>query len=103
MSLTLAILAILATWRASSALAEEDGPGDPGIFVLYRAKVSSRGPRWIRKGVSCVWCTSPWIGLLVAVYLTITGGLSLQELPIAWLGFSGGAILVHTILQGLLK
>lgn len=103
MSATLAILAVLTTWRISSALAEEEGPGDPGLFILHRTKIARYAPKWVGKGVSCVWCTSFWIGLLVAAYLVITGFLSLQELPIAWLGFSGGAILVHTTLQGLLK
>lgn len=53
------LVQFLATWRLTSLLTYEDGPG--GIFHIARA-VSHRygGP------LDCFWCSSVWAGALVA-------------------------------------
>lgn len=97
------ILAILATWRISSMLAEEEGPGFPGLYVRYRTFVSRGRPHWVRKGVSCVWCTSFWIGLFITCFLVGVGEAPWFLFPIWWMGLSGGAITLHSTLQAALK
>lgn len=84
-------------------LAEEEGPGNPGLYVRYRAFVAKGKPHWVRKGVSCVWCTSFWVGLAITCFLLWAGEAPLVLFPIWWMGLSAGAITLHSMLQAALK
>jgi hypothetical protein len=79
------LLLSLATWRISSLLVCEDGPGD--AFKRLRAAVC-RSP-FLSGLLSCVWCCSVWVGCgLSLVFVTgdiaerLTIGLSLSAAAI---------------------
>ncbi len=66
------ILLSLATWRITSLLTEEDGPGD--IFIKLRAVLKPIGV------LECFWCASVWVGW--AISFDFIKGLALSALAI---------------------
>lgn len=81
----------LATWRVSHMLVKEDGPLD--IFARIRA---SLGKRQKKRGglfdlMSCVSCTSMYIGALAALWLAG----SVVEIIMYTLAFSAFTALVE--------
>ncbi len=95
-------LATLAVWRLSSLLAEEEGPAFRGMGVFIWIRFHITGRLLGMKGAACVWCMSIWVALLVGVYVCGVGMAPWVQLPLWWLGLSGGSIVVHTTLQGVL-
>jgi len=79
---------ILATWRVTHLVVEEDGPWD----VLRRIRGLLGGIGAARL-VSCFLCASVWIALPVALLL-VRGW---RDLVIAVAAFSAGAILLQRI------
>lgn len=69
------ILAILAVWRATKLLKDEDGPYE--IFGLIRdragVKYNQRNIAYSRRETGkmflCFWCLSVWVGLVAALLL----------------------------------
>lgn len=69
------ILVALATWRISSLLVKEDGPGE--IFEKIRVKAGVRYDEYSRPyassvlaGIlSCIWCCSVWVSFLTGIML----------------------------------
>jgi len=67
------LISSLAVWRISSLLVREDGPWD--VFaklrnisgVKYNEYSVSYGTNLISSILSCVWCTSVWVGFFVAL------------------------------------
>lgn len=63
----------LATWRTSSLLAEESWPWDVGdklrraIGVRYDEESFPYGKNELARQVMCVWCITPWVGLVWTV------------------------------------
>jgi hypothetical protein len=86
--LTRFVLAVLATWRVTHLLANEDGPAD----VVFRVR------RWLGDGfvgslMDCFNCTSVWIAAPLALFVStnpLTWALS-------WLALSGGACLLERL------
>ena len=72
MNLAIVIIGGLAVWRASHAIVKETGPAM--IFTRFRAFLASK--QKMQGGffdlVSCVACTSLWIGLLTALWVATT-------------------------------
>lgn len=62
------VVAGLATWRISHALVKEKGPLD--MFARLRARLgrSQKRSGGLFDLISCVYCTSVWIALFVALY-----------------------------------
>lgn len=64
----------LATWRASSLLAREEGPFDVLTRLRHCLGVRSDedsisyGTNCLSKGLLCVWCSSVWFAALGALY-----------------------------------
>ena len=99
-------LMILATWRISSLLADEDGPLD--IFLKFREKLGeyqeldSEGDvidvmpdRFVPQMFGCVWCISIWVG---AVFFLLPPYLAqMIAFPFA---LSAGAIIIDNYLSG---
>lgn len=98
-------LLCLATWRLSSLLVNESGPFDMFLRVRKLAGIEhddEKKPtiihdRFFAGLLSCVWCTSIWVGaaMTAAWYaipvITFYGCLAL--------GLSAGAILVQELLR----
>ena len=78
MDLTTFLILNLATWRVSSLLVNEGGPGD--IFTRLRFLIgvqfdeqSERIATNIVAGVfNCIWCMSFWIAVVVAIGFMVT-------------------------------
>ena len=80
------VLAVLATWRVTHLLANEDGPAD--IIVRFRALL---GDSLAGKMMDCFNCLSIWIAAPAALFLS----LKPLEWFVSWLALSGGACLLE--------
>jgi Protein of unknown function (DUF1360) len=80
------LLALLATWRATHLLANEDGPAD----IIVRVRVWL-GNRWIGQLMDCFNCLSLWIAAPVALFVTRRP----VEWLFSWLALSGAACLLQ--------
>jgi Protein of unknown function (DUF1360) len=85
-SLTSFLLAVLATWRVTHLLANEDGPADV-IFQLRRRL----GDGFIGSLMDCFNCMSIWVAAPLALFVS---GNPLNWL-VSWLALSGGACLLE--------
>lgn len=84
------VLAVLATWRVTHLLTNEDGPAD--IFVRLRAHV---GNGILSKLMDCFQCLSLWVAAPMALFVTHRP----LEFLLSWLALSGAACLVERIGQ----
>ncbi len=92
----------LAAWRLASLIANEDGPWM--MFKRFRA----RAEQWCRKYdfcrelnlyelLTCEWCNSVWIGiLLTALYLWLGETILYLALPLA---LSTVVIIIKQVVQ----
>jgi len=95
------ILVALATWRLSSLLVKEDGPGD--ILGKLRAKAGVKyddfsrpyGNNVLAGILSCVWCCSVWVGFVTGVLLKPR---NFADYLAKALALSSSAILIDEIL-----
>lgn len=93
------LINVLITWRLSSLLVHEQGPGD--VLGLFRDKVgvafdeASRpyGKNAIAEALLCLWCTSVWLGWGVALLVRD------QEWFAYGLAYSAGAIVIERIVK----
>ncbi len=81
-------LAVLATWRVTHLLANEDGPAD--VIVRVRGWL---GERWIGKLMDCFNCLSLWIAAPMALFVSRQP----SEWLFSWLALSGGACLLERL------
>jgi Protein of unknown function (DUF1360) len=82
------VLSVLATWRVTHLLANEDGPAD----IVFRAR------RWLGDGfigslMDCFNCMSIWIAAPLALFVS-TNPLTWA---VSWLALSGGACLLERL------
>jgi hypothetical protein len=82
------VLAVLATWRITHLLANEDGPED--LIVRVRAHLGNR--IWGRL-MDCFQCLSLWVAVPVAFFVSRRP----VELLFTWLALSGAACLLERI------
>lgn len=83
---TALVVGVLAVWRLTHLLWNEDGPGD--IFVKLRRL--ARGD-FAGRLLDCFYCLSLW----VAAPFALLFARSLADWVLLWLGLSGGAILLE--------
>jgi len=67
MTLEQIIIGSLAVWRLSHALVKEKGPRDWFVKLRSRAAHAQKRSGGLFDTLSCVYCTSFWIGLLAAL------------------------------------
>lgn len=86
------VVAALACYRLSRALALEDGPAR--AFLLARGWVCGRvgNAGWLCEGVCCALCLSFWLGWLVALALPWQGWVSYALTSLA---LSGATVVLH--------
>lgn len=80
------IVGVLAVWRLTHLLCEEDGPGD--LFARLRRAL---GNGFFGQMLDCFYCLSLWVAAPAAWFL----GSSWLDRLFLWLGLSGGAILLE--------
>ena len=80
------VVAVLATWRVTHLLADEDGPAD--IVVRFRKLL---GDSFVGRMMDCFYCLSVWIAAPAAVFITRRP----LEWLMNWLALSGGACLLE--------
>jgi hypothetical protein len=82
------VLAVLATWRVTHLLANEDGPAD--LVVRLRAAL---GDSFAGKMMDCFNCLSLWVAAPVALVVTQRP----LDLVLTWLALSGAACLLERL------
>jgi len=101
MNVTALAVLSLATWRISSFLVNELGPGE--LMEQFRAWIGVRyDERSVRYGENvfaelfiCVWCMSFWVGIAWSVlYVLAPSATPLLALPWA---LSAGAIMIEQV------
>ncbi len=80
------LVAVLATWRVTHLLANEDGPAD--IIVKFRKLL---GQSLAGQLMDCFNCLSLWIAALAALFVSHRPA----EWLMSWLAISGGACLLE--------
>ena len=84
------VVAVLATWRVTHLLANEDGPAD--LIVRFRARL---GHGLVGKLMDCFDCLSLWVAAPVGLFVSQN---PLQWL-LVWLALSGAACLLEHAVQ----
>ena len=90
------VLASLAVWRITSLLVDEEGPFDIFEKLRWAVGLNKRErveDNFIQKALSCFWCSS--------LYVAIPFALFTDHFVISWLGYSGAAIIIHSIIEKL--
>src|SRR5215469_4140909 len=82
------VVAVLATWRVTHLLANEDGPAD--IIVKFRRLL---GRSLAGQLMDCFNCLSLWIAALAALFVSQRP----VEWLMSWLAISGGACLLERL------
>jgi hypothetical protein len=98
LTLTELFVLILATWRLTNLISDEDGPGDVLEWMRYKVGVRRNehnqryGRNGLAQGILCPWCLSVWVGMFWAtLFFVWRDGAFWMALPFA---LSGGAILL---------
>lgn len=113
MELTALLILILATWRISNLIVDdnEDGPWEllPRLRyvagVRYDDKSRPYGTNVVARAILCIWCTSFWVGVILTVGVVTSASLSAGlwspfvylMLPFA---LSGGALVTRAFMFG---
>jgi hypothetical protein len=94
MDITRLLVGILLTWSISSLLSttnDERGPFDlfgklrDKLGVKYDQSSACYGSNEIASALCCIWCTSLWVGVGVAVLLDLREGvLSVLVMPLVY-------------------
>ena len=84
------LLSLLAVWRVSHLLSQEDGPFD--LVIRFR-KLFGQG--FFGNLLDCFFCLSMWVALPFAVWLAADW----KEGVVAWLALSGGACLLFKLTE----
>jgi hypothetical protein len=82
------VLAVLAIWRVTHLLANEDGPAD----IIFRLR-SRLGHGLVARLMDCFNCLSLWVAAPVAFLLSSRPLMW----AISWLALSGGACLLERL------
>jgi hypothetical protein len=82
--------AVLATWRVTHLLADEDGPAD--IIALVRERL---GNSELGALMDCFACMSLWVALPFSFYVARKP----RDRVVAWLALSGAACLLSEIVS----
>ena len=86
MSIVPFVAGVLAVWRITHLVVEEDGPWD--VFLRLRGAARAIG---VERLVGCFLCFSVWAAAAVALLLS----RDWREVLVLVLAFSGGAILLE--------
>ncbi|HEU4479731.1 MAG TPA: hypothetical protein VFR80_14535 [Pyrinomonadaceae bacterium] len=84
------IVAVLATWRITHLLANEDGPAD--LVARFRLRLGSGLAGQL---MDCFKCLSLWVALPIALFVTRRP----LELLLTWVALSGAACLLERLGQ----
>lgn len=82
------VLAVLATWRVTHLLANEDGPAD--LIARLRRQL---GESMLGGLMDCFYCLSLWVAAPLAVLLSDEPLMWV----VSWLAVSGGACLIERL------
>jgi hypothetical protein len=85
-ALTLVLL-VLAVYRVSVMIAQEEGPFS--IMASLRERIDPNQRTWLGRGLRCVACVSFWLAGIAA--------LLMQGTVLDWLAIAGGVLVIHRI------
>jgi len=87
-------LSVLAVYRVSHMIANEDGPLDVFVFIRERAGQKS----WIGRGLNCVLCISFWLSAIPAAMTILSVGFfrsNFESFILYWFAIAGGVLVIH--------
>jgi hypothetical protein len=84
------LLSVLAVWRISHLLSQEDGPFD--LVIKFR-KLFGQG--FFGNLLDCFYCLSMWVSIPFAVWLASDW----KEGVVCWLALSGGACILFKLTE----
>lgn len=91
----LLIIAALATYRLTYLISSESGPADilgrmrSRMGVKYDQYSNAYGTGWLSEGILCFYCTSVWVGIMIAIGLLLIPMITEAVcLPFALAGFA---------------
>ena len=88
------ILSVLAVYRVSYMIANEDGPLD--MFVFIREKAGQKN--WIGRGLNCVLCISFWLSAIPAATTILIVGFfrsNFESFVLCWFAIAGGVLIIQ--------
>ena len=95
------VILMLATWRMTSLVVKEDGPWNllarlrHLIGVRFDEQSAPYGLNVLAEGLTCVWCTSVWVGVALSLaFLTFPALTRLVGLPLA---LSAAALILQRV------
>jgi hypothetical protein len=80
---------VLATWRVTHLIVEEDGPWDIVARLRRRAGAGVLGQL-----MDCFYCASLWVAIPMAIWIVDAW----PDRLVSWLALSGGAVLLERAL-----
>lgn len=94
------VLLVLASWRLTSLIVQEDGPFE--IFARLRRLIGVRYDEYnqpiiytntFARGITCVWCASMWVSFLASFLSPYSANV--RTFIFNWLGISALVIAVN--------
>ena len=96
MTALVALLSILAVWRVTHMLQDEEGPF--GVFYRLEALIAKLPNKvgGIYSGFHCFYCLSMWVALPFAAILAPWPN-GITEFIIYWFSLSAGAVFINLV------
>ncbi len=89
------LLCSLAVWRCAEAVAVDNGP----FHVFLALRKSCKGHPVLCEFITCMYCLSGWISIIVAAWLVWTGLIEMKYAAFWWGSMWGGAMAVHRVVR----
>lgn len=86
------LVAGLAVYRLSRAIAEEEGPFS--AFTRLRGALDPDQQTWLGRGINCAMCVSFWLALPAAIFVSVLGYADVLAWPLTWLALSSATVLL---------
>lgn len=90
------IVVPLVVWRLTYDFVALDGPF--GLYRWIRERVGNSNVSWLREGITCGYCVSFWVGLVVTLAVP---GLSWRDYILFSLASSGAVTLFARYLKSM--
>lgn len=85
------VIVVLAVYRVSVLIAQDEGPFS--LLERARGRIDPHQASWMGRGLRCVGCVSFWVALAAALLI------GAADWVWVWLAVAGGAMLIHRLVN----